>query len=52
MNINLSEEEAQMLINVLESVSIQGIEGMKKVISLSEKLKKTVEGKKEKAQKG
>ena len=40
MKFELTEEEVQLLIQVLESVSIQGTEAMKKVLALSEKLKK------------
>ena len=40
MNIKLSEEEVQILINLIDSVSVQGTESMKKVLALSEKFKK------------
>ncbi len=42
MNFEFTEEEIQILIQILDSVSIQGTEAMKKVIALSEKLKKEV----------
>ena len=38
--IKFTEEELQIMINVLDQISIQGTETMKKVLVLSEKLKK------------
>ena len=38
--IKLTEEDLHFLINVLDQISIQGTETMKKVLVLSEKLKK------------
>ena len=38
----LTDEELEILINVLDQISIQGTETMKKVFMLSEKLKKAI----------
>ncbi len=40
MNIKLDEEEVQIILNIIDSVSVQGTESMKKLLALSEKLKK------------
>ena len=42
MNIkdNLDEEEIQIILNIIDSVSVQGTESMKKLLAISEKLKK------------
>ncbi|KKL19181.1 hypothetical protein LCGC14_2468040 [marine sediment metagenome] len=37
-----TKEEKQILISILEQVSIQGIESMKHVVSISNKLKKSL----------
>ncbi len=42
---DLSKEEMQILISILEQVSVQGTETMKKVTAISDKLKKAVEEK-------
>ena len=42
MKCDLSKEEIQILISVLEQVSIQGTETMKKVAAISDKLKKVI----------
>ncbi len=38
-----TKEEKQILISILEQVSIQGTESMKHVVSISNKLKKAIE---------
>ncbi len=38
-----TKEEKQILISILEQVSIQGTETMKKVFTISNKLKKSIE---------
>ena len=40
--IKFTDEELQLNIQLVDSVSVQGIEGMKKVLALSEKLKKAI----------
>lgn len=41
--MKLTNEEIQILINVIESVSIQGTESMKTLLALSKKLKGELE---------
>lgn len=43
MKCDLTKEEMQILISILEQVSIQGTETMKKVTAISDKLRKAIE---------